>query len=281
MIAVISSLASSPPPVRPPRCRWWTAAGAPEAICTTAALSGPAIIGVSVDGYFERVPTVWHKEILTGRMAQGIHVYGAASIGALRAAELTELRDERASAMSYRQFQHQPADGRRRGTPVLHGPAEVGYVQVTEAMVNVRATIDRALQLGRGRARVRGERCSDRQVCVLQGQDVRGAIPGRRCQSRGSRRKPARFASRAWLPGEAKSIKSASNLRVRCCGPSRRILAGLRRDRRWRCPTSSLTPSLGRKPAGGRDRDGAGPGGARLAVTAEGPGIPAVDVRDG
>jgi hypothetical protein len=31
---------------------------------------------------------------------------------------------------------------------VLHGPAETDYVQVTDAMVNVRATIDRALQLG-------------------------------------------------------------------------------------------------------------------------------------
>jgi hypothetical protein len=31
---------------------------------------------------------------------------------------------------------------------VLHGPAEIDYVQVTDAMVNVRATIDRALQLG-------------------------------------------------------------------------------------------------------------------------------------
>jgi hypothetical protein len=31
---------------------------------------------------------------------------------------------------------------------VLHAPEQVDYVQVTEAMVNVRATIDRALQLG-------------------------------------------------------------------------------------------------------------------------------------
>ena len=46
----------------------------------------PAIIGM-VDGYFEVTPTVWHKEILWA-MAQGIHVYGSASIGALRAAEL-------------------------------------------------------------------------------------------------------------------------------------------------------------------------------------------------
>ena len=46
------------------------------------------MIGV-IDGYFEVVPTVWHKEILWA-MSQGIHVYGAASIGALRAAELAE-----------------------------------------------------------------------------------------------------------------------------------------------------------------------------------------------
>src|SRR5436305_3085254 len=51
-----------------------------------AALTGPAAIGI-IDGYFEVVPTVWHKEILWA-MAQGIHLFGAASIGALRAAEL-------------------------------------------------------------------------------------------------------------------------------------------------------------------------------------------------
>src|SRR4051812_48389616 len=51
-----------------------------------ASLDAPAAIGI-VDGYFERVPAVWHKEILWA-MSQGIHVYGAASMGALRAAEL-------------------------------------------------------------------------------------------------------------------------------------------------------------------------------------------------
>ena len=51
-----------------------------------AALDPPRDIGI-IDGYFEATPTVWHKEILWA-MTQGIHVYGAASIGALRAAEL-------------------------------------------------------------------------------------------------------------------------------------------------------------------------------------------------
>ena len=40
-----------------------------------------------IDGVFERVLPVWHKEILWA-MARGVHVFGAASMGALRAAEL-------------------------------------------------------------------------------------------------------------------------------------------------------------------------------------------------
>lgn len=50
------------------------------------ACSRPPAIGI-VDGYFHGVPAVWHKEILWA-MEQGIHVFGSASMGALRAAEL-------------------------------------------------------------------------------------------------------------------------------------------------------------------------------------------------
>ena len=46
----------------------------------------PKAVGI-VDGYFERVPAVWHKEIMW-IMAQGVHVFGGAGLGALRAAEL-------------------------------------------------------------------------------------------------------------------------------------------------------------------------------------------------
>jgi hypothetical protein len=109
-----------------------------------AARSAPAIIGV-IDGYFEIVPTVWHKEVLWA-MAQGIHVYGGASIGALRAAELADF-GMKGIGHVYRQFRTgQLADDDE--VAVLHGPAELDYVQVTEAMVNVRATIARALELG-------------------------------------------------------------------------------------------------------------------------------------
>jgi len=109
-----------------------------------AALSRPAVIGV-VDGYFEATPTVWHKEILWA-MAQGIHVFGAGSIGALRAAELDAF-GMRGIGRVY--------EGFRDGTlidddevAVLHGPAELGYPALTEAMVNIRASLAAAVRSG-------------------------------------------------------------------------------------------------------------------------------------
>src|SRR6516165_842500 len=88
MIAIVFSGPSLPPsraPV-PPGIEWRPPVRQGDVYRT--ARSRPALIGI-IDGYFETVATVWHKEILWA-MAQGIHVYGAASIGALRAAELAE-----------------------------------------------------------------------------------------------------------------------------------------------------------------------------------------------
>jgi hypothetical protein len=105
-----------------------------------AALTRPAIIGV-IDGYFEVTPTVWHKEILWA-MAQGIHVYGSASIGALRAAELHPFGMNGVGRIfeAYRDGILSDDDE----VAVLHGPEELGYPAVTEAMVNIRATLDKA-----------------------------------------------------------------------------------------------------------------------------------------
>ena len=109
-----------------------------------AALARPAAIGV-VDGYFEVVPTVWHKEILWA-MSAGIHVYGAASIGALRAAELADF-GMRGIGRIYAAFRDGVlADDDE--VAVLHGPAELGYPPLTEAMVNLRATFDAAASDG-------------------------------------------------------------------------------------------------------------------------------------
>jgi hypothetical protein len=108
-----------------------------------AALSRPDIIAI-VDGYFEVTPTVWHKEILWA-MAQGIHVYGAASIGALRAAEL-DVFGMKGVGRIYEMYRDSVLEDDDE-VAVLHGPEELGYPQLSEAMVNIRATLERAVAM--------------------------------------------------------------------------------------------------------------------------------------
>jgi hypothetical protein len=109
-----------------------------------AAGSRPRAIGI-IDGYFEGVPAVWHKEILWA-MSQGVHVFGSASMGALRAAELHEfgMRGIGRIFESYRVGELEDDDE----VAVVHGPAETGYVCLSEPMVNIRATLEEAEQSG-------------------------------------------------------------------------------------------------------------------------------------
>jgi hypothetical protein len=102
-----------------------------------AALQRPRAIGI-IDGFFERVPAVWHKEILWA-MSQGIHVYGSASMGALRAAELAVFGMEGVGLIfeAYRDGRLEDDDE----VAVVHGPAECGYRALSEAMVNIRYTL--------------------------------------------------------------------------------------------------------------------------------------------
>jgi hypothetical protein len=105
-----------------------------------AALERPAAIGI-IDGYFESIPAVWHKEILWA-MSQGIHVFGSASIGALRAAELEHfgMRGVGAIFEAYRDGSIEDDDE----VAVAHASAEHGFRPGSDAMVNIRATVRRA-----------------------------------------------------------------------------------------------------------------------------------------
>jgi hypothetical protein len=109
-----------------------------------AALARPAAIGI-VDGYFEVVPTVWHKEILWA-MAEGIAVFGAASIGALRAAELDRF-GMRGIGLVYEAFRDGILEDDDE-VALSHGPEELGYPPLTEAMVDIRATLAAASRAG-------------------------------------------------------------------------------------------------------------------------------------
>lgn len=105
-----------------------------------AALERPAAIGL-IDGYFEGVPAVWHKEILWA-LTQGIPVLGASSMGALRAAELDAFGMVGVGAIyqAYQRLEYTDDDE----VALLHGPAELGYPSVSLAMVNLRATVHAA-----------------------------------------------------------------------------------------------------------------------------------------
>jgi hypothetical protein len=144
MTAIVFAGPSLPPQARPidPALDWRPPLR--QGDLYRAALGRPDVIGV-LDGYFEVVPTVWHKEILWA-MAAGIHVYGAASSGALRAAELAAF-GMRGVGRIYEDFR----DGvliDDDEVAVLHGPAELGYPAVSEAMVNIRATLAAAARAG-------------------------------------------------------------------------------------------------------------------------------------
>jgi hypothetical protein len=102
----------------------------------------PWAIGL-VDGYFDRVPAVWHKEILWA-LSRGIHVFGAASMGALRAAELAAFGMEGIGAIfeAFRSGELEDDDE----VAVAHGSAALGYPSVSEALVNIRFTLAAAVR---------------------------------------------------------------------------------------------------------------------------------------
>lgn len=119
----------------------------PPATCgdvLDAALSRPNVIAV-IDGYFDGAAAVWHKELLWA-LAQGIHVFGASSMGALRAAELAPfgMRGIGQVFERYRDGVYVDDDA----VAVAHATAEYDYRTASDALVNLRATFERAAANG-------------------------------------------------------------------------------------------------------------------------------------
>ena len=106
-----------------------------------AALRRPRVIAI-VDGVFERTPAVWHKEILFA-LSEGIHVYGAASMGALRAAELDRF-GMRGVGDVYRAYAEGVLEDDDE-VAVAHTDAEHGFRALSDSMVDVRATLEKAV----------------------------------------------------------------------------------------------------------------------------------------
>lgn len=102
------------------------------------------VIGL-VDGVFGSVPSAWHKEILFA-LSEGVRVMGAASLGALRAAECAPFGMEPIGGIA-REY----LDGQREADAdvcLAHCPAELGYRPLSEPLVDVEATVAALVQSG-------------------------------------------------------------------------------------------------------------------------------------
>jgi hypothetical protein len=97
-----------------------------------------------VDGLFEQVASVWHKEVLYA-LSEGIPVYGSSSMGALRAAELHAFGMIGVGRVfeAYRDGALEDDDE----VALTHGPAP-RYASMAEPMVNLREGLAEAARLG-------------------------------------------------------------------------------------------------------------------------------------
>ena len=96
-----------------------------------------------IDGTFKQNLSVFHKEILWA-MAEGVWVLGASSMGALRAAELHDL-----GMIGVGRIFDEYASGRLVDddeVALAHADAEFGHQAVSTPMVNIRATLDHAVE---------------------------------------------------------------------------------------------------------------------------------------
>ncbi|AUX80337.1 MULTISPECIES: TfuA-like protein [Sinorhizobium] len=98
---------------------------------------GATAIGL-IDGNFEYVAPVWHKEILFA-LSQGVAVLGAASMGALRAAECAPFGMVGIGAVFRQYIDGETVDD--SDVALLHAPRELGYAPLTVPLVNLRATL--------------------------------------------------------------------------------------------------------------------------------------------
>ncbi len=133
---------SLPHEVRPrdPAFVWLPPARAGDAYALAG--EGPRA-AVLIDGLFDTTLAVRHKELLS-LIATGAPVFGAASMGALRAAELHSFGMIGLGAI-FRAF----AAGRLTAddeVAVMHGPEGFGWIALTEPLVNVRATLVAAVR---------------------------------------------------------------------------------------------------------------------------------------
>lgn len=105
----------------------------------------PGDLVAIIDGFYFQAASVRHKEVLA-LLARGVHVWGAASMGALRAAELASF-GMRGFGAIFQAYLRGEIDGDDE-VAVLHAPQDMDYLKLTEALVNIRYACQAALAEG-------------------------------------------------------------------------------------------------------------------------------------
>jgi hypothetical protein len=123
----------------------------PEATCMPPVRCGdifhvmrqkPKLI-VIIDGYFESTASVWHKELLYA-LSKGVHIIGASSMGAMRAAELAPFgMIGIGKAFEYYRDEIISDDDE---VALLHLGEDHHYQPVSDAMITIRVTLAKAVK---------------------------------------------------------------------------------------------------------------------------------------
>lgn len=107
-------------------------------IISAVRIHEPDVVGL-IDGEFGQSLSVWHKEILD-TLQRGIPVFGASSMGALRAAE-TQAYGMVGIGRVFEMYATGECNDDDE-VALAHGPEETGYLGLSLPMVNVRATLE-------------------------------------------------------------------------------------------------------------------------------------------
>ncbi len=133
-----------------------------------AVIDGATAIGL-VDGNFEAIASVWHKEILYA-LDQGVNVLGAASMGALRAAECAPF-----GMVPVGKIANEYASGKRdddADVALCHGPIELGCPPTTLAMVDIEATVAKLVRAGYLKAKLANQLLDISQSIFFKERDI-------------------------------------------------------------------------------------------------------------
>lgn len=97
---------------------------------------------ILIDGLFHQTASIWHRELLAA-LENGIEVWGASSMGALRAAELAPL-GMKGHGQVFQWFREGFLDGDDE-VALLHAGKEHDFKAFSEPLVNIRHTLQRAV----------------------------------------------------------------------------------------------------------------------------------------